>query len=120
MRTRIAALQARGGPFFLAALTASMHHPFTIPLRHPEVQALQHHRDRYVASLRYFDLEFERFFTGLQRDGLLHNTIVFVLGDHGRHEPVGATDMERKAGRFLAPLFIWLDPSLRPPATSRP
>ena len=120
MRTRIETLQSHGERFFLTALTSSMHHPFTIPLRHPEVQALQQHRDRYVAALRYFDLEFERFFTGLQRDGLLRNTIVFVLGDHGRHEPVGATDMERQAGRFLAPLFIWLDPSLRTPDTYRP
>jgi len=120
MRTRIAALQARGGPFFLAALTASMHHPFTIPLRHPEVQALQHHRDRYVAALRYFDLEFETFFTSLQRDGLLRNSMVIVLGDHGRHEPVGTTDIERQGGRFLVPLFIWADESLRTPDTYRP
>ena len=120
MRTRIAALQARGGPFFLAALTASMHHPFTIPLRHPEVQALQHHRDRYVAALRYFDLEFETFFTSLQRDGLLRNSLVIVLGDHGRHEPVGTTDIERQGGRFLVPLFIWADESLRTPDTYRP
>ena len=120
MRTRIAALQTRGGPFFLAALTASMHHPFTIPLRHPEVQALQQHRDRYVAALRYFDLEFETFFTSLQRDGLLRNSLVIVLGDHGRHEPVGTTDIERQSGRFLVPLFIWADESLRTPDTYRP
>jgi hypothetical protein len=120
MRTRIEALQTSGEPFFLATLTSSTHHPFTVPLQHPEVRALQHHRDRYVPALRYFDLEFERFFTGLQRDGLLHNTIVFVLGDHGRHEPVGHSDIERQAGRFLVPLFVWLDESLRTPDTYRP
>ncbi len=120
MRTRIEALQTRGEPFFLAALTSSMHHPFTIPLRHPEVQALQHHSDHYVAALRYFDLEFETFFTSLQRDGLLRNSMVIVLGDHGRHEPVGMTDIERQGGRFLVPLFIWLDESLRTPDTYRP
>ncbi|TLY18708.1 MAG: LTA synthase family protein [Nitrospirae bacterium] len=120
MRTRIETLQTRAEPFFLAALTSSMHHPFTIPLRHPEVRALQQQRDRYIPALRYFDLEFERFFTGLQRDGLLRNTIVFVLGDHGRHEPVGTTDVERQGGRFLVPLFIWLDESLRTPDRYRP
>jgi hypothetical protein len=120
MRTRIEALQTRGEPFFLATLTSSTHHPFTIPLRHPEVQALQHNRDRYVAALRYFDLEFETFFTSLQRDGLLRNSMVIVLGDHGRHEPVGRSDIERQGGRFLVPLFIWLDESLRTPDTYRP
>ena len=34
----------------------------------------------------YFDVEFEQFFLGLQRDGLLKNPAVFILGDHGRHE----------------------------------
>jgi len=56
----------------------------------------------------------------LRRAGLLKNTVVFVLGDHGRHEPVGQTDIERLAGHFTAPLFIWLDESLRRPATYRP
>ena len=120
MRTRIETLQTREEPFFLAALTSSTHHPFTIPLRYPEVQALQHHRDRYVAALRYFDLEFETFFTSLQRDGLLRNSMVIVIGDHGRHEPVGTMDIERQGGRFLVPLLIWLDESLRTPDRYRP
>jgi len=120
MRTRIEVLQATKQPFVLAGLTLSTHHPFIFPKVHPEVRILQAEADQYVPALRYFDLEFERFFTGLQRDGLLRNTIVFVLGDHGRHEPVGTTDVERQGGRFLVPLFIWLDDSLRTPETYRP
>ena len=120
MRTRIEALQRIGKPFFLAALSSSMHHPFTIPVRHPDVRALQHHSDRYIPALRYFDLEFEAFFTSLQRGGLLKNSMVIILGDHGRHEPVGTTEIERQVGRFLVPLFIWLDDSLRTPDRYRP
>jgi membrane-anchored protein YejM (alkaline phosphatase superfamily) len=120
MRTRIEALQSLKQPFFLAALTLSTHHPFIFPKVHPEVRALHEVPDQYLAALRYFDLEFERFFTGLQRDGLLDNTIVLVLGDHGRHEAVGQTDIERLAGHFTAPLFVWMDPSLRTPETSQP
>ena len=56
----------------------------------------------------------------LFREGLLRNTVVVILGDHGRHEPVGSTDIERKAGHFASPLFIWMDESLRTPATYRP
>jgi hypothetical protein len=120
MRARIEALQGAGRPFFLAALSSGMHHPFVVPLRHPEVRALQRHPDGYVSALRYLDAEFEIFFTALQRDGLLTNTMVIVLGDHGRHEPVGITDVERQAGRFLVPLFLWLDDWLRAREGYRP
>lgn len=120
LRARIEALQAGAQPFFVTTLTSGTHHPFTVPHRHPDVRALQREPDPYVAALRYFDLEFERFFTELRRDGLLANTIVLVLGDHGRHEPVGETSLEQEVGHFMAPLFIWLDESLRSPRTFRP
>ncbi len=118
---RIKARQSEGKPFFLTTLTLSTHHPFAAPLTHPEVQLLQQQvQDKYVAALRYTDLELERVFTKLLREGLLRNTIVVILGDHGRHEPVGSSDIERKAGHFASPLFIWMDESLRTPATYYP
>ncbi|WHZ25177.1 MAG: Sulfatase [Nitrospira sp.] len=118
---RIKRRQAEGRPFFLATLTLTTHHPFTVPARHPEVRTLQQQvQDQYVAALRYTDLELERVFTKLVREGLLRNTVVVVLGDHGRHEPIGSTDVERKAGHFASPLLIWMDESLRAPATYRP
>ena len=120
LRTRIESLQAGKAPFFLATMTSGTHHPFTVPLQHSDVRALRDEPDPYLSALRYFDLEFERFFTGLQQKGLLDNTMVLVLGDHGRHEPIGGTDLQRQAGHFLAPLFIWLDPSLRRVETYRP
>jgi phosphoglycerol transferase MdoB-like AlkP superfamily enzyme len=118
---RIKLRQSEGKPFFLTTLTLSTHHPFAAPLNHPDVQLLQQQvQDKYVAALRYTDLELERVFTRLVREGLLRNTVVVILGDHGRHEPVGSTDIERKAGHFASPLFIWMDESLRTPATYRP
>jgi phosphoglycerol transferase MdoB-like AlkP superfamily enzyme len=120
VRSRIETLQASGRPFFLATKTLGMHHPFAVPLTHPDVRALQSHPDGYVAALKYFDLEFERVLSGLKRDGLLKNTVVFILGDHGRHEKVGGTDVEKQAGHFMAPLLIWIDDTLRTPQTYRP
>lgn len=117
---RLDALQSSGEAFFLTTLTAGMHHPFDVPNGHPNVKALQTHPDGYLAALRYFDLVFERFFSRVQSKGLLHNTIVIVLGDHGRHEAVGQTDAERQIGHFLAPLYVWVDESLRSEATYRP
>ncbi|MGH7165498.1 MAG: LTA synthase family protein, partial [Nitrospiraceae bacterium] len=120
LRIRIETLRKAGQPFFLTTLTVGMHHPYTVPTSHPEVRVLQRHADRYVAALRYLDLEFERFFTGLQRDGLLENTVVFILGDHGRHHGSGRSETERWAGHFMAPLFIWMDESLRTSEIYRP
>ncbi|MGH7165091.1 MAG: LTA synthase family protein, partial [Nitrospiraceae bacterium] len=119
VRVRIENLRGSGRPYFLATLTLGTHHPFTVPQTHPDVRALQAAPDRYLAALRCLDLELERFFVGLQRDGLLKNTVVFILGDHGRHERIGQTQTEW-SGHFTSPLFLWMDDSLRSPQTYRP
>jgi hypothetical protein len=119
-RTHLETLQTSGRPFFLTTLTFSTHHPFGVPMTHKDVRALREEEDGYIPALRYFDVEFEQFFLGLQRDGLLKNTVVFILGDHGRHEMKGKTQPERQLGHFMSPLFVWLDPSLRTPANYRP
>ena len=118
---RIKQRQAEGKPFFLATLTLSTHHPFAAPTHHAEVRTLQQQvPDQYVGALRYTDLELERVFIKLLREGLLRNTVVVIVGDHGRHESVGSTDVERKVGHFASPMLIWMDESLRTPATYRP
>jgi hypothetical protein len=120
LRARIETLQQAGQPFLLATLTLSTHHPFAVPTGSAEVRALQAEPDGYVAALRYVDMEFERFFSDLQRRGLLKNTVMFVLGDHGRHEPVGRNDLEKQIGHFLSPLFVWVDGSLRNASNYKP
>jgi phosphoglycerol transferase MdoB-like AlkP superfamily enzyme len=91
-----------------------------VPDDHPEVRKLLELPDRYVAALRYTDLHLERLFTDLRRQGLLRNTVVFILGDHGRHENVGSTEFERQVGHFASPLLIWMDHSLREKSRFRP
>jgi hypothetical protein len=110
---RVSLLQRTHQPFFLMTHTLGAHHPFTVPGTHPEVRALQEDPDGYLAALRYADLELERLFNRLLSEGLLANTMVVILGDHGRHEPVGETEFERQVGHFVTPLLIWVDPSLR-------
>jgi arylsulfatase A-like enzyme len=73
-----------------------------------------------MAALRYLDLSLERFFSRLRSDGSLKDTAVIILGDHGRHEAIGQTDVERQVGHFLAPLYVWLDESLRTQENYRP
>ena len=111
---QIRGLRADGRPWFLTTLTTSTHHPFAVPDAHPDITALRAQPDRYVTSLRYTDWALEQFFTALQRDGLLRDTVVLVLGDHGRHESIDAGQLaQHAAGHFLSPLAIWIDPSLR-------
>jgi len=113
--TQVRALRAANRPYFLAALTMGTHHPFAVPDTHPDVRALRAQPDRYLTALRYSDLELERLFTTLQREGLLRDTVVLVLGDHGRHESPDDALAQRAAGHFMSPLALWVDPSLRPP-----
>lgn len=120
LEARLEVLQKSHGPFFLSALTSGMHHPFAVPSDHSEVRMLQSEPDGYLAALRYFDLQLEQSFVRLRTRDLLNNTIVLILGDHGRHEMEGRTDLERQVGHFMSPLFIWLDDSLRQPRTFRP
>lgn len=120
VRSRVETLHDTDRPLFLATLTTSTHHPFQVPPDHPEVRALREQSDGYVTALRYLDTELERFFSGLRRDGLLRNTVVLILGDHGRHGSIGRTDAEAMVGNFLAPLFVWMDASLVDPTIFRP
>ena len=122
MRSRVEHLRTSGSPFCLLAMTIGTHHPFALPASatHPDIQSLKSDPDGYLASLRYVDLELERVLKGMKRDGLLKDTVIFILGDHGRHEKVGQTDFEKQAGHFMSPLFIWVDESLRAPDTYRP
>ncbi|HEX2055364.1 MAG TPA: LTA synthase family protein [Nitrospiraceae bacterium] len=120
MRARLEELQAFRQPFMLGTLTLATHHPFGVPNDHPEVRELLGLPDKYIAALRYTDLKLERLFADLRRQELLRNTVVFILGDHGRHENVGSTEFERQAGHFASPLLVWMDDSLRSRSGFRP
>ena len=110
---RLEKLQASERPFFLTTLTLSTHHPFTVPETHPDVRELQRFSDKYLAALRYADIELQRFLDSARKNNLLRNTVVFILGDHGRHEGFGTTALEVEVGHFMPPLFVLLDDSVR-------
>lgn len=120
VRARVQHLQHSPQTFMLGTLTLATHHPFGAPAEHPDVRALLKLPDQYIGALRYTDLHLERLFTDLRRDDLLRNTVVFILGDHGRHETVGRTEFEEQAGHFASPLLIWMDASLRSEERFRP
>ena len=119
VRARIVTLR-RAPPYFLTTLTLSMHHPFPVPAGRADVAALAAGTDPYPALLRYTDGELERLLTGLERDGLLDDTLVLVVGDHGRHEVLGHAPDERWLGHHLTRLYVWMPPALRASTGFRP
>ena len=48
----------------------------------------------------------------MQKEDLLKDTMVLILGDHGRHEGIGGSDPAARGSHFLVPFYIWFDPSL--------
>jgi hypothetical protein len=110
MRSRVESLRAKTDPYFLAVMTIGTHHPFAVPHIHPDIQSLTAEPDGYL----------ERVMTEMKRGGLLKDTLVLILGDHGRHEKVGQTHIEKQVGHFMTPLFLWVDDALREPGTYHP
>jgi Sulfatase len=109
---RVKDLRKESRPYFLSTLTVGTHHPYQFPMAHPDLAVLQKHPDQYVAALRYLDLALERFFEKMQKEALFKDTIVLVLGDHGRHEGIGGSDPAARGSHFLVPFYVWIDPSL--------
>jgi arylsulfatase A-like enzyme len=76
---------ARGGgpePFFLTLVTVTPHHPYHVPGR-PMPSYSSHSVELYLDAIAYQDRFLGVFMDELERAGLLENTVVFVLGDHG-------------------------------------
>ncbi|MDA0737508.1 MAG: sulfatase-like hydrolase/transferase [Nitrospirae bacterium] len=116
---RVKDLRKESRPYFLSTLTVGTHHPYQFPMVHPDLEVLQKHPDQYVPALRYLDLALERFFAKMQKEDLFKDTMVLVLGDHGRHEGIGGSDPAARGSHFLVPFYIWIDPSLESDVPTR-
>jgi hypothetical protein len=120
VRERLRVLERDRRPYLMTVKTLTTHHPFSVPKGDPTIEALRMEPDGYLAALRYFDREFDRFFSSALREGLLDHTVIFILGDHGRHEHLGDTTLEKQMGHFLTPLYVWVAPPLRAQIPIRP
>jgi len=80
----------REKPFCAGYLTLVTHHDYRLPRGHEptkfEVAQPPPARDNfqaYLNTVRYSDQVMRELFEGLEKLGLLDNTVVFVVGDHG-------------------------------------
>jgi hypothetical protein len=70
-----------GQPFFLTYLPIAGHHPYDTPRAGPFGEARQ--IDCYRNALHYSDEALGQLLRGLRERGLLENTLIVILGDHG-------------------------------------
>jgi arylsulfatase A-like enzyme len=69
-------------PFFAAMLTLSTHHPYESQGSGPSPSPAER-QGYYDRALAHVDQEMRLLFAQLESRGLLQNTIVFIVGDHG-------------------------------------
>jgi hypothetical protein len=83
----IEAARDAGKPFYLNYNALYPHHPFKVPDQHrvlyDEDWGEYLPRARFRASLRYADMSVQRFYEGLQKLGVLDDTLFIVTPDHG-------------------------------------
>ncbi len=71
-------------PFFAEALTVTAHHPYAVPRGFPRKTFVEDERTNdYLNTLAYQDRFTKKVYEGLNKAGLLKNTLFVVTGDHG-------------------------------------
>lgn len=102
--------------FAALVIPIAAHYPFTLP---PDVAqgSANSRMDRFFAAVRYVDLVFDGLMKGLEQRGLLDETLVIFVADHG--SPFSATTHAMRGARLayennLAVPAVLLSPKLFP------
>lgn len=106
-----------GRPFLLGMVNLSTHHDYVTPARwkklHFEIADPPPKAERfqlYLNAVRYFDSTLRELFEKLESKGLLDDTVVFFLGDHGQafgeHGKDAHLDVIWDEGLRI-PLIVW-------------
>jgi phosphoglycerol transferase MdoB-like AlkP superfamily enzyme len=70
--------------FFITFIPIFPHHPYKIPDDVPKINKSPKNRfEHYQNSLYFVDLIFQKLYAGLEERGLLENTIIVFVADHG-------------------------------------
>jgi lipoteichoic acid synthase len=117
---KLAALKAKGVPFYAQMVTASSHHPFKIPEAFKKINVTGDLKDTmlgdYLTAINYTDYAIGTLIEGLKQNGLWDNTILVMYGDHFGLQPkdVPPEQVEKALGvkydsrvsRFNIPLIV--------------
>lgn len=113
-------LKEKNNPFYGFTVTLTNHGPFNIPEQYrvlnlePELNANE--LGGYFESVKYTDTEIGNFLKNLDKEGLLDNTVVAIIGDHaGVHKYYNHNidslsnkeDWYLSDGTLTVPFIIW-------------
>ncbi len=71
-------------PFYAHVVTCSSHIPFMTPQKLSLADELaEHPMGRYFQAMHYVDEQIGELLVGMEQRGLLKNTLIMVVGDHG-------------------------------------
>ncbi len=76
--------QPLSSPFYAHVVTCSSHIPFMTPQKLSLANELaEHPMGRYLQAMHYVDEQIGKLLAGMEQRGLLTNTLIMVVGDHG-------------------------------------
>ncbi|WP_299347683.1 LTA synthase family protein [uncultured Maritalea sp.] len=108
---RVESLSKGEQPWFLTVLNVGTHHPFDIV-----PSSFAGNDDPKIRSFEYLDVAFGEFVEGLERKGLLANTLVIVVSDEsgGLVGPAASAvaELARNWGLFALVAPQWIQPRL--------
>ncbi len=108
---------AQQGPFLLALLTLTAHHPYGVPKNWPMQNFVSNgSANDHLNTVAYVDKTLKHFFEGLATRDLLRNTVVVIVGDHGEafgeHRRFQHDAVIYEEG--LRVPMVWLGPEITP------
>ena len=84
----------------------------TLPPYYPDVEAFRHDWAVYLNAVQYTDVMVGRVMDKLEQDGLMDNTVVFFITDHGISQARGKQFLYDEGARI--PFIIWSPERLKP------
>lgn len=70
-------------PFFLGMLSLASHHNYTLPKKVKPKYPKSERKYEHLSTVHYVDSVLGKFVDRLEKEGMMENTLIIILGDHG-------------------------------------
>lgn len=96
-------IKAQTKPYFITAMTLSSHEPYDYPKDKIQLYKKEP-AEGFANSIKYADYALGKFYRKLQKEGLLKNTVVAFVADHGAevHSSFDGFERNRLAAMILS------------------
>jgi phosphoglycerol transferase MdoB-like AlkP superfamily enzyme len=108
--------------FAMVLVPITAHYPFEVP---PDVErpfGTSRKIDRFLNAVHFLDIVFDELMTGLEKRGLMKDTVVLFTADHGEspYEPPRVSNVDRAAYEYdvRVPAVLFSDGMFPVPASS--